>query len=211
MRRVLNHHYVRVSAAPFVELMSTESVHDIARIDLMSRAAPLIQHLMRARLGINIPFSDLVKAMEYCRRGPIGFCADAQTKDDGPNMETYHEGANRCSRVGHADCCPDAPRERGPNVPGELVIRVERLLTDDKPDQRPKVSGRTYRHEPASSVTDRITMGFSQTSSFTAAFRGNGCMRIFQRRRLPNELSLQAPHLEFSLLPARDTSPDARN
>jgi hypothetical protein len=75
-------------------------------------------------------------------------------------METYHEGANRCSRVGHADCCPDAPRERGPNVPGELVIRVERLLTDDKPDQRPKVSGRAYRHEPASSVTDRIDDGF---------------------------------------------------
>ena len=60
------------------------------------------------------------------------------------NMETYHEGAYRCSRVGHADCCPDAPSERGPNVPGEFLIRVERLLTDDKPDQRPKVSGRAY-------------------------------------------------------------------
>jgi hypothetical protein len=34
---------------------------------------------------------------------------------------------------------------------------------------------------------------------------------VLQPRRLPNELSLQAPHLEFSLLPARDTSPDARN
>jgi hypothetical protein len=47
------------------------------------------------------------------------------------NMETYHEGAYRCSRVGHADCCPDAPSERGPNVPGEFLIRVERLLTDE--------------------------------------------------------------------------------
>jgi hypothetical protein len=36
-------------------------------------------------------------------------------------------------------------------------------------------------------------MGFSQTSSFTAAFRGDG-VRIFQTRRFPNELSLQAPH-----------------
>jgi hypothetical protein len=60
------------------------------------------------------------------------------------NMETYHEGSYRCSRVGHADCCPDAPSERGPNVPGEFLIRVERLLTDDKPDERPKVSGRAY-------------------------------------------------------------------
>ena len=34
---------------------------------------------------------------------------------------------------------------------------------------------------------------------------------ILQPRRLPNELSLQAPHLEFSLLPARDTSPDPSN
>src|ERR1700751_1480868 len=33
---------------------------------------------------------------------------------------------------------------------------------------------------------------------------------VLQPRRLPNELSLQAPHLEFSLLPARDTSPDPR-
>src|SRR5215469_1008871 len=34
---------------------------------------------------------------------------------------------------------------------------------------------------------------------------------VLQPRRPPNELSLQAPHLEFSLLPARDTSPDPRN
>ena len=95
------------------------------------------------------------------------------------NMETYHEGSYRCSRVGHAGRCPNAPRERVPNVPGEFLIRVERLLIDDKPDQRPKVSGRAYRDEPASSVTDR--------------------------------LSLQVPHLELSSLPARDTSPGARN
>jgi hypothetical protein len=98
-------------------------------------------------------------------------------------METYHEGAYRCSRVGHADCCPDAPSERGPNVPGEFLIRVERLLTDDKPDQRPKVSGRAYRHEPASSVTDRIDDGFQPDELVPAAFRDNGCMRIFQTRR----------------------------
>jgi len=127
------------------------------------------------------------------------------------NMETYHEGSYRCSRVGHADCCPDAPSERGPNVPGEFLIRVERLLTDDKPDQRPKVSGRAYRHEPASSVTDRIDDGFQPDELVPAAFRDKGCMRIFQTEEAHNELSLQAPHLEFSLLPARDTSPGARN
>ena len=34
-------------------------------------------------------------------------------------------------------------------------------------------------------------------------------IRIFQTRRFPNELSLQASHLEFSLLP-RDTRSGAR-
>ena len=59
---------------------------------------------------------------------------DAQIEDDGPNMETYHEGTYRCYRVGHADCCPDvrSVRERSPDVPGELLIRIQRLLTDDK-------------------------------------------------------------------------------
>ena len=45
------------------------------------------------------------------------------------NMETYHEGSYRCSRVGHADRCPDAPRERGPNVPGEF-LNYEELIAD---------------------------------------------------------------------------------
>src|SRR6516164_4733980 len=57
---------------------------------------------------------------------PIGLCADAQIRDDGPNMETYHEGTYRSSRVGHADCSPDirSTRERGSDVPGELLIRL---------------------------------------------------------------------------------------
>ena len=57
---------------------------------------------------------------------PIGLCVDAQIEDDGPNMETYHEGTYRCYRVGHADCRPDvrSARERGPGVPGELLIRI---------------------------------------------------------------------------------------
>jgi len=45
-------------------------------------------------------------AMDRCKRRPIGLCADAQIRDDGPNMETYHEGTYRSSRVGHADCSP---------------------------------------------------------------------------------------------------------
>ncbi len=42
------------------------------------------------------------------------------------NMETHHEGTYRCTRVGHADCCPHvrSVRERGPNVPREFLIRV---------------------------------------------------------------------------------------
>ena len=56
----------------------------------------------------------------------IGLCADAQIRGDGPNMETYHEGTSRSSRVGHADCGADirSTRERGSDVPGELLIRL---------------------------------------------------------------------------------------
>jgi hypothetical protein len=59
-------------------------------------------------------------------RDDTRLCADAQIDDDGPKMETYHESPYRCSRVGHADCRPDvrSPRERGPSVPGQLIIRV---------------------------------------------------------------------------------------
>ena len=64
-------------------------------------------------------------------------------------METYHEGTSRCSRVGHADCRPDvrSVRERGPCVPGELLIRVQRLLTEDAPISDPKVSDRDQSHD----------------------------------------------------------------
>jgi|GraSoi_2013_60cm_1033757.scaffolds.fasta_scaffold268167_1 hypothetical protein len=41
------------------------------------------------------------------QRLPIGLYANAQIEDDGPNMETHHEGTYRCPRVGHADCQPD--------------------------------------------------------------------------------------------------------
>ena len=70
-------------------------------------------------------FPDLVSKHD-CKRRPIGLYANAQIEDDGPNMETYHEGTYRCYRVGHADCCPDvrSARERGPGVPGELLIRI---------------------------------------------------------------------------------------
>jgi hypothetical protein len=33
--------------------------------------------------------------------------AHAQIRDNGSNMETYHEGTYRSSRVGRADCGPD--------------------------------------------------------------------------------------------------------
>ena len=70
--------------------------------------------------------SSIPKTTDDCRHRPIGLCADAQIEDDGPKMETYHEGTYRCSCVGHADCRPDvrSPRERGPSVPGQLIIRV---------------------------------------------------------------------------------------
>src|SRR5262249_29512064 len=54
--------------------------------------------------------SRIPKAMDDRRRRPIGLCADAQIEDDGPKMETYHEGTYRCSCVGHADGRPTFAR-----------------------------------------------------------------------------------------------------
>jgi hypothetical protein len=51
--------------------------------------------------------------------------------------EMCHEDVYRCSRLGRADCHPDVCAcECGAGVPGELVIRLERLLID-KLDQQP--------------------------------------------------------------------------
>jgi hypothetical protein len=79
-----------------------------------------------ALAGISSDPMQSQEATDDCRRRPIGLCADAQIRDDGPNMETYHEGTYRSSRVGHADCGPDirSTRERGSDVPGELLIRL---------------------------------------------------------------------------------------
>jgi hypothetical protein len=67
-----------------------------------------------ALAGISSDLMQSQRAVDHCRR-PIGLCADAQIRDDGPNMETYHEGTYRSSRIGHADFGPDvrSPRERG--------------------------------------------------------------------------------------------------
>src|SRR5260370_36720154 len=53
-----------------------------------------------------------------------------QRKDDGPDMETHHEDAHRCSRLGHADCGAHLrpARERGAGIAGKLLVRRERLL-----------------------------------------------------------------------------------
>ena len=79
-----------------------------------------------ALAGISSDLMQSQAAMARCKRRPIGLCADAQIRDDGPNMETYHEGTYRSSRVGHADCSPDirSTRERGSDVSRELLIRL---------------------------------------------------------------------------------------
>src|SRR5262249_1631847 len=79
-----------------------------------------------ALAGISSDLMQSQEATDDCRRRQIGLCADAQVHDDGPNMETYHEGTYRSSRVGHADCGPDihSTRERGSDVPVELLIRL---------------------------------------------------------------------------------------
>ena len=42
-----------------------------------------------ALAGISSDLMQSQGAMDHCRRRPIGLCADAQIRDDGPNMETY--------------------------------------------------------------------------------------------------------------------------
>jgi hypothetical protein len=72
-------------------------------------------------------------------------------------METCHEDAYRCSRLGHADCGADvhSARERGPDVPGELVIRLQRLLIErTESDHKSEMADRIVvceaaGHEPA--------------------------------------------------------------
>ena len=66
------------------------------------------------------------------------------------------------------------------------------------------------RGQSAPSVADiGLTVGLNQMARSPQAFRGGHRVLIVQTRRFPNELSLQVPHLEFSLLPARDASPRA--
>jgi hypothetical protein len=79
-----------------------------------------------ALAGISSDLMQSQEATDDCRRRPIGLCADAQVRDNGRNMETYHEGTYRSSRAGHADGGPDirSTRERGSDVPGELLIRL---------------------------------------------------------------------------------------
>ena len=79
-----------------------------------------------ALAGISSDLMQSQEATDDCRRRPIGLCADAHIRDNGLNMETYHEGTYRSSRVGDADCGPDirSTRERGSDVPRELLIRL---------------------------------------------------------------------------------------
>src|SRR5262249_13614546 len=79
-----------------------------------------------ALAGISSDLMQSQEATDDCRRRPIGLCADAQVRDNGRNMETYHEVTYRSSRAGHGDGGPDirSTRERGSDVPGELLIRL---------------------------------------------------------------------------------------
>ncbi len=54
------------------------------------------------------------------KRQVTGLYANAQIDDDGPNMETYHEGTYHCSRVGHAACQPDLRSDRAHRQQSDL-------------------------------------------------------------------------------------------
>src|SRR5262249_8847474 len=87
--------------------------------------------------------SSIPKTTDDCRHRPIGLCADAQIEDDGPKMETYHEGTYRCSCVGHADCRPDV-RSR-PTCP-RPAHHSGLTATDDNPPSVSEGPDRAYRH-----------------------------------------------------------------
>jgi hypothetical protein len=59
-----------------------------------------------------------------------GQSAPTEIKDDGPQKEMCHEEHYRCSRPGCPDFDPDVQRgcQCGASIPGELLIRLERLL-----------------------------------------------------------------------------------
>ena len=74
-----------------------------------------------ALAGISSDLMQSQEATDDCRQRPIGLRAQAQIRDDGPNMETYHEGTYRRSRVGHADCSPDIRSARRAGCPASRV------------------------------------------------------------------------------------------
>ena len=59
-----------------------------------------------ALAGISSDLMQSQEATDDCRRRPIGLCADAQVRDNGRNMETYHEGTYRSSRAGTLMAAP---------------------------------------------------------------------------------------------------------
>jgi hypothetical protein len=53
-------------------------------------------------------------------------------------MEKHHEDVYRCSRVGYADCRADvrSVRKCRARIPGEFLVRQQRLLRAVKLDQQ---------------------------------------------------------------------------
>jgi hypothetical protein len=91
-----------------------------------------------ALVGISSDLMPSQEATDDCRRRPIGLCVHAQIRDDGPNMETYHEGISRSSRVGHADCGPDirSGLHSGFCLPGKQHIRSNKRQRQHLPRGR---------------------------------------------------------------------------
>src|SRR5262245_14004902 len=103
------------------------------------------------------------------------------------------------------------PANAAPMSPSSSSFSSNCFLLTTKPDQQPKVSDRATPLACDFRDGYRIDDGFQPDELVPHSHLRRRMSRILQARRLPNELSLQTPHLEFSFLPARDTSPDARN
>jgi hypothetical protein len=121
-----------------------------------------------------------------------------KSTDDGPNMETYHEGTYRCSRVGHADCRADVRSvcKCGARVAVELLVRRQRLLRAG--EVRSAIEQGFYLVQPVNFLLrteDKLGKRF--TKIFQLARREDAWRRpidgidaVFLRRPLPGACEL---------------------
>jgi hypothetical protein len=90
------------------------------------------------------------------------------------NMEMCHEDAYRCSGLGRADRGADLhpERERSPDIAGELVIRLQRLLIErTSSDHKREIADRIVACEAAGPEPAALAMGAGTGGRLTLSSR----------------------------------------